>query len=93
MSDVNDNSPVFTNDVYEFSLSENISVGTPVFNLIATDADFGFNGLVNYTIVYEESTSRGMVFESKFSNIGSLNVYYQTVNDSIFFCFQTSHLL
>lgn len=56
MSDVNDNSPVFQTDFINLPLSESIVVGTPVLNLLATDADFGLNGQVNYTIISEQGT-------------------------------------
>lgn len=74
MSDVNDNSPVFQMMERNITLSESLSVGTPILNLVAIDSDFGSNGLVNYTILSEEydgsvNTSKlllaGMVCASK----------------------------
>lgn len=69
MSDINDNSPVFQSDFINLTLSESIPLETPVLNLVATDSDFGINGLVNYTILYEQSETTGIITE------GSVSVY------------------
>ncbi|XP_023251890.1 protocadherin alpha-10-like [Seriola lalandi dorsalis] len=48
--DVNDNSPVFTQDVYSATLNENAApVGTMVIQVNATDLDDGLNGEVFYS--------------------------------------------
>ncbi len=39
--DVNDRAPVFEKPVYLSSVPENAPLGTPVENVMATDADFG----------------------------------------------------
>lgn len=49
--DINDNSPVFTKDLYKVELLENITRGQTVVVLNATDLDEGDNGKVNYKIV------------------------------------------
>ncbi|XP_034036953.1 protocadherin gamma-A4-like isoform X4 [Thalassophryne amazonica] len=46
--DANDNAPVFSQAVYEVSLSENSPVGTVVVTVSAKDADEGVNGDVSY---------------------------------------------
>ncbi|KAM4732177.1 protocadherin gamma-A10-like isoform 45-T45 [Anableps anableps] len=46
--DANDNSPVFSQAVYEASLPENSPVGTVVVTVSASDADEGVNGDVTY---------------------------------------------
>lgn len=63
VSDINDNSPIFQSDSINLTLSESIPLGTPVLNLVATDSDFGLNGLVNYTILFEESEMTGIITE------------------------------
>ncbi|XP_041845595.1 protocadherin alpha-8-like isoform X6 [Melanotaenia boesemani] len=47
--DVNDNSPVFTKDVYSVTLKENVPVGTVVIQVNATDMDLGANGDIIYS--------------------------------------------
>uniref|UniRef100_A0A3B4U5A7 Protocadherin 2 alpha a 15 n=1 Tax=Seriola dumerili TaxID=41447 RepID=A0A3B4U5A7_SERDU len=47
--DVNDNTPVFTKDVYSVMLIENAPVGTTVIQVNATDLDEGPNGDVIYS--------------------------------------------
>ncbi|XP_028816561.1 protocadherin gamma-A11-like [Denticeps clupeoides] len=46
--DINDNTPVFTQDSYSVTLDENSPVGTTVMQVNATDADDGANGEVFY---------------------------------------------
>ena len=48
--DVNDNSPIFTQQVYTAEVAERSSRGTPVITVTANDADFGRNGEITYTI-------------------------------------------
>ncbi|XP_026186728.1 protocadherin alpha-3-like [Mastacembelus armatus] len=47
--DINDNAPVFTNDVYSVMLNENAPIGTTIIQVNATDLDDGANGDVVYT--------------------------------------------
>lgn len=49
--DVNDNSPIFKNNLYEVILPENITSGQTVVLLKATDLDDGDNGRVGYQLV------------------------------------------
>ena len=49
--DVNDHSPVFTQDVYSATLRENTSLGHPVVQVNASDADSGENARISYTIL------------------------------------------
>ncbi|XP_036431330.1 protocadherin alpha-8-like [Colossoma macropomum] len=46
--DVNDNHPVFSQDVYTTTLNENIPIGTLVLKILANDYDEGPNGEVSY---------------------------------------------
>ncbi|XP_052364288.1 protocadherin alpha-3-like isoform X31 [Oncorhynchus keta] len=46
--DVNDNTPLFTKDVYSVMLNENSPLGTTVIQVNATDLDDGVNGHVIY---------------------------------------------
>lgn len=47
--DINDNTPIFSEDQYMFSVAENMNQ-LPGFNVSATDMDLGSNGLILYTI-------------------------------------------
>ncbi|XP_071380381.1 protocadherin alpha-3-like [Centroberyx affinis] len=47
--DVNDNSPVFTNNIYTAMLNENATPGTLVIRVNATDLDDGANGEIVYS--------------------------------------------
>nr|XP_020137849.1 protocadherin gamma-A6 isoform X12 [Microcebus murinus] len=49
--DANDNAPVFSQPVYRASVPENLSVGTPVLSVNATDQDEGAHAEVTYSFV------------------------------------------
>ncbi|KAG9329868.1 hypothetical protein JZ751_028764 [Albula glossodonta] len=63
--DVNDNAPVFNQQKYTVSLSENMPVGTLVITVNATDRDEGLNGEIMYSF--------GKQFRSKTSELFELN--------------------
>ncbi|XP_053575575.1 protocadherin gamma-B2-like [Bombina bombina] len=47
--DVNDNFPVFSQDVYKISVIENVPVNTSVLQLLANDKDEGSNSQITYS--------------------------------------------
>ena len=49
--DVNDNSPQFEKEFYNFTVFENATVPTVIGKVFATDADSGKNGKVHYSMV------------------------------------------
>ncbi|XP_039092092.1 protocadherin gamma-B5 isoform X9 [Hyaena hyaena] len=49
VTDANDNPPVFNQDVYRISLSENVPPGTTVLQVSATDQDEGINSEITYS--------------------------------------------
>ncbi|XP_045572956.1 protocadherin alpha-2 isoform X2 [Salmo salar] len=49
--DVNDNSPVFSKQLYKVRISENIPIGTHLIKLNATDVDSGVNGEIVYSLI------------------------------------------
>ncbi|NXL80919.1 PCDGF protein, partial [Leptocoma aspasia] len=49
VTDANDNPPVFSKSLYEARVAENLSVGSPVLRVRATDVDAGSNGRVSYS--------------------------------------------
>ncbi|XP_054890890.1 protocadherin alpha-6-like [Poeciliopsis prolifica] len=48
--DINDNRPVFSQEIYQLSIEENIPLGTTVFRMNATDVDEGINGEIEYNL-------------------------------------------
>ena len=51
IDDVNDNSPVFTEDVYRITIPSDTPIGSTVLQVTAIDSDMGRNGEVSYSIV------------------------------------------
>ena len=49
--DENDNSPIFNASVYRRTISEGVNQRTPIVTVLATDADKGLNGQVEYSVV------------------------------------------
>ncbi|XP_029106650.1 protocadherin gamma-A11-like [Scleropages formosus] len=54
--DANDNAPVFNQNIYRVSVPENLSKGTLVIKVSATDRDKGVNGEVRYTFRHKAET-------------------------------------
>ena len=48
--DINDNTPIFNEDRYMFSVPEGTTQLPDNFNVSASDSDLGYNGDVLYTI-------------------------------------------
>uniref|UniRef100_A0A3Q3L006 Cadherin domain-containing protein n=1 Tax=Labrus bergylta TaxID=56723 RepID=A0A3Q3L006_9LABR len=69
--DVNDNMPVFNEDTYSIEIYENVSVGTTVTRVNATDQDEGANGEIEYRLskalarkvyeIFELDSSSGII--------------------------------
>uniref|UniRef100_A0A4W5KSH9 Cadherin domain-containing protein n=1 Tax=Hucho hucho TaxID=62062 RepID=A0A4W5KSH9_9TELE len=51
VEDVNDNTPTFTQDLYQVTLPEHSLPGSPVITVTATDRDSGENGKVTYRVM------------------------------------------
>ncbi|NWQ72596.1 PCDGH protein, partial [Neopipo cinnamomea] len=49
VTDLNDNRPVFSRNIYEARVAENLPAGSLVLRVRATDADAGSNGRVSYS--------------------------------------------
>uniref|UniRef100_A0A3P9JRD1 Protocadherin 2 alpha a 15 n=1 Tax=Oryzias latipes TaxID=8090 RepID=A0A3P9JRD1_ORYLA len=85
--DVNDNSPVFTQDAYRVTLNENVPPGTVVVQINATDLDEGANGEIVYSFGKEVDVSLKKLFSID-SQTGEIKVigeidYEQTKNFEI----------
>lgn len=50
VTDVNDNPPVFNGSRYSFDVLENVTIGTFVFQVQASDSDLGNNAKISYTL-------------------------------------------
>nr|XP_043895507.1 protocadherin alpha-6-like isoform X20 [Solea senegalensis] len=48
--DSNDNRPVFSQEIYQIEIQENVPVGTSVLKINATDPDEGANGEIEYNL-------------------------------------------
>uniref|UniRef100_UPI0037E8BBB5 protocadherin alpha-8-like n=1 Tax=Semicossyphus pulcher TaxID=241346 RepID=UPI0037E8BBB5 len=48
--DSNDNRPMFSKEIYQIEIQENVPVGTSIFRINATDPDEGTNGLIEYSL-------------------------------------------
>lgn len=55
IQDVNDNPPIFNQSRYFASIPENVTIGTTVLQVFATDADGEENGLIEYSINRRQS--------------------------------------
>ncbi|CAL8270523.1 unnamed protein product [Boreogadus saida] len=67
VSDVNDNNPEFSRNLYTFYLNENNAQGTSLFSVTATDRDEGENAVITYHIIRDDST------DSKITQILNIN--------------------
>ncbi|ODM94994.1 Protein dachsous [Orchesella cincta] len=61
--DANDHSPVFAEDPYRITLSDEMKSGTKVAEVVAKDKDFGLNAKIKYSLeVPKDSNLRGPCF-------------------------------
>ncbi|XP_077122302.1 protocadherin gamma-B1-like isoform X30 [Ranitomeya variabilis] len=60
ITDFNDNSPVFTQDVYKVSVRENIPVNSTILQVSASDEDEG----INAQIIYSIRTTSKIIYET-----------------------------
>lgn len=67
--DMNDNAPVFNDFTYKFNVPENVTVGTKVGDVYATDKDYGIYGEIEYTL-----SGFGSLFFKTDKNKGGLYV-------------------
>ncbi|GAA6083547.1 protocadherin alpha-3-like isoform X14 [Tachysurus ichikawai] len=62
VTDINDNIPVFTQEIYAVMLKENIPFGTIIITVNASDADDGLNGEIEYTLRRSSKSNINDVF-------------------------------
>ncbi|KAI5626827.1 protocadherin Fat 4, partial [Silurus asotus] len=58
--DVNDNIPVFTQEIYTVTLNENVPIGTIITTVNASDADDGLNGELVYALKRSQSNTKDL---------------------------------
>ncbi|XP_029968545.1 protocadherin alpha-8-like [Salarias fasciatus] len=71
--DINDNSPVFTKDLYSTTLKENVPAGTVAIQVNATDLDQGANGEIVYAFGDEVDSKLKELFSID-ENTGEIKV-------------------
>ncbi|XP_019727452.1 protocadherin alpha-4-like, partial [Hippocampus comes] len=60
--DVNDNPPIFCQNLYKASVYENVEIGTSIIRLNATDLDAGENGQVFYSFIEADRGNQNAMF-------------------------------
>ncbi|XP_056312425.1 protocadherin Fat 4 [Danio aesculapii] len=73
VTDINDNSPIFSKQQYETTVFEDAEVGADVVVVMATDKDDGLNAVVSYHIVNQQPPSDTPVFNID-SDSGSITL-------------------
>ncbi|XP_048088615.1 protocadherin alpha-2-like isoform X3 [Alosa alosa] len=63
--DVNDNNPVFGQSLYKVQVAENVSFGTVLTSVTATDADEGLNGGIRYSLIGHRNAQASEMFDIK----------------------------
>ncbi|KAL4229885.1 hypothetical protein ACF0H5_010276 [Mactra antiquata] len=58
VTDENDNAPVFTDNNYNITVRENVTVGSTILNIQAIDKDIGENGRVTYRLSENQLDAR-----------------------------------
>ena len=61
VGDINDNSPKFSQPMYNVSIRESVAVGELVVRVLATDPDLGKNAEVSYAIDFHSSLEADLV--------------------------------
>nr|XP_061786148.1 protocadherin alpha-8-like [Nerophis lumbriciformis] len=61
--DTNDNRPIFSQEMYQITISENVQIGTSIFKMNATDPDEGTNGDIDYSLAKTLKKNVYSVFE------------------------------
>ncbi|XP_037833448.1 protocadherin alpha-8-like [Kryptolebias marmoratus] len=75
ISDVNDNSPNFSQNPLHFYLSENNVAGASVFSVSATDNDVNDNAAISYHIVREHDVTTFLNINSENGQISALKSF------------------
>uniref|UniRef100_A0A3Q2GHH7 Si:ch73-379j16.2 n=1 Tax=Cyprinodon variegatus TaxID=28743 RepID=A0A3Q2GHH7_CYPVA len=72
ITDVNDNSPVFSKKILQYYVTENNVAGAPIFSLSATDIDVNENAALTYTLVRQNDVTSFLNINSENGQISAL---------------------
>ena len=84
--DVNEFEPYWLQDTYSVDISEILTPGMPIKQLLATDSDSGLNALIKYTIISGNEadlfdiTSTGMLVTKGYFSYKSQNIFVLKVH-------------
>ena len=78
--DINDNSPMFSQDLYTTEIAENTTINAIIFTVNATDADAGSNAIVRYFIntdnnVFSINSTTGDIILTQALDYESIRIY------------------
>ena len=82
VTDSNDHGPRFTQDSYNVTVRENVTIGTPIMKLTAEDADMGKNAEIFYRFSPNQLDPRVNDLFSVVSNTGEIIVKNKLVYES-----------
>ncbi|CAL8343538.1 unnamed protein product [Merluccius merluccius] len=74
LTDVNDNAPLFTQTIFQFSVPESSKTGTPVGRIRATDKDIGQNAEMFFTIANGDGMDMFDISTDKATQEGVISV-------------------
>ncbi|XP_038157766.1 protocadherin alpha-3-like isoform X27 [Cyprinodon tularosa] len=72
ITDVNDNSPVFSKNILQYYVTENNVAGAPIFSVSATDIDVNENAALTYTLVRQNDVTSFLNINSENGQISAL---------------------
>lgn len=81
VSDINDNDPEFSSNLYKFDVNERSKIGTFIGNINVTDADKGENALLSFAITKGNFGNAFVLQENKIYLSGNLD--YEILNEFI----------
>ena len=96
LTDINDNSPVFNQTLYEASIAENLPANSFVYQVVATDMDSPKNAIVQYSVdggtgkdVFSIDQKTGIVtarvsFDYEENNLYNLNILAANPDSSMY---------
>ena len=81
ITDVNDNTPVFTEEVYEVTVQENSPLSALIVTVIANDSDVGANAVVTYQLLPSSDSGTFNINETTGEVYLVANVDYETESE------------
>ena len=80
--DYNDNAPRFSDTQVIRSISEGVSIGTPVTTVTANDPDSGINGRLRYSIIYQVPKGQNFSIDAESGEIKTATEIDREVADN-----------